>query len=436
MTLMRGSIAALVAGVLVAASCGGSSETGEVGGGEPTSDQANLDEVPESGPLIDLVANVTGRNTSPGANGVAVDSIVDGTNQFAVEFFQAAVGAPTGNAVVGNYSLSTALLLTMAGTSGATADGFADVLGVGTVTPAELHPAVNAIDLILESRAGDGLDISTANKLFVRPGLVLRDEFLDIAVGAYGAPVASADFAGARDEVTAAVNGWVSEQTDGFIDHLTDGYSTDTVIVLANAMYLKAKWSVVFSRLPQPGPFTLADGTQSSVELMAHNEYLPLNEGADFVAVELPYAGGNLSLVVIQPDDLAAFESDLTAARLNEITGGLQESGIHLTMPIWSTKTSIEALDPLHAIGLPTVYDFDAMFEGGDSGYFIESISHVARIDVDETGTTAGAATDVAVAASHGPTIAIDRPFFYVIRDRGSGVFLFLGHVTNPAITD
>ncbi|HEU5113275.1 MAG TPA: serpin family protein, partial [Acidimicrobiia bacterium] len=93
---------------------------------------------------------------------------------------------------------------------------------------------------------------------------------------------------------------------------------------------------------------------------------------------------------------------------------------------------NIEALDSLHEIGLPAGYDFSGMIEGGESGYFIDSISHVARIDVDETGTTAGAATDVAIAGSHGPTVPIDRPFFYFIRDRGSGAILFMGHVTDP----
>jgi serpin B len=322
----------------------------------------------------------------------------------------------------------------MAGTSGETTDAFAELLGVDAVDPAELHPAVNAIDLILEGRAGDGLDISTANKLFVQAGLPLRHEFLDTAVGSYGTPVAAVDFVGAPDDAVLAVNGWVSEQTDGLIEELTTGYSPETVIVLANAMYLKASWAVQFRRLDQPGEFTTSDGTILQAELMAHHQYLPLNSGPDFVAVELPYVGGNLSMVVIQPTDLAAFEADLTADRLKTITDGLSESGIHLTMPIWSTETSIEALDPLHTIGLPTTYDFGAMFEGGEEGFFIDSVSHVARIDVDETGTTAAAAT-VVILGSHGPAVTINRPFFYFIRDRGSEAILFIGHVTDPTQT-
>lgn len=380
----------------------------------------------------ELTASLTVRDKSPGADGAAVNTVVAGANEFAVEFFRTAVGEPTEDVVVGNYSLSTALFLTMAGTGGATTDGFADLLGVTTVDREQLHHAVNAIDLILESRAGDGLDIATANKVFVQDGLELNGEFLDIAVGSYGAPVGAVDFADAPDDVVEIVNDWVSAETDGFIDELTSGYSRETVVVLANAMYLEAAWAVQFHRLDQPQPFTTAAGEVVDVEMMGHDEYLPFNQGADFVAVELPYVGGNLGLVVVQPSDLEAFEAELTGARLTEITDGLREGGIHLTMPIWSTETNIEALEPLHAIGLPTAYDFSAMIGGGESGYFIESISHVARIDVDETGTTAGAATDVAIAASHGPTVIVDQPFFYFIRDRGSGAILFMGHVTNP----
>lgn len=383
----------------------------------------------------DLIAGVTERETSPEADGLAVNAVVSGTNAFAIRFFQTAVGDSADNVVVGNYSLGTALLLAMAGTNGSTTDAFANLLGIDGVDPAELHPAVNAIDLILESRAGDGLDIRTANKIFVQQGLTLRDEFLDAAVGSYGAPVTAVDFLGSPAEVAATVNDWVSNQTDGFIDKLTDGYPQESRVVLANAMYLKAPWAVEFHRTEHPGRFTTSTGEVLEVEMMSHDEYLPVNNNTDVVAVELPYVGGNLGLVVIQPADLGEFEANLTADGLREITDGLEESGIHLTMPIWSTKTDLEALEHLHAIGLPDVYDFSTMIEGGQTGYSIESVSHVARIDVDETGTTAGAATDVVIEVSHGPTVEIDRPFFYLIRDRGSGAILFLGHVTDPTQT-
>jgi serine protease inhibitor len=428
-----GKLAIVVAVGLIAAAC--SPDTG------PDASPAPPATGPDAAPLVaptepggstsQLIATVTERDTASGADAAAVAAVADAANEFAVNFFTTAVDGPTGNVVVGNYSISSVLLLTMAGTADDTTTEFADLLAVDDIDPADLHDAVNALDLAIETRAGDDLTLSSANTIFVQDGLEMVDGFLDVAVGSYGAPINAVDFADVS-EVAAEVNDWVSARTDGFIEKLTAGYDPATVVVLVNAMYLQATWDVLFRRLPGTVSFTTSDGRVVQSEAMAHDVALPLDRGDDYVAVELPYAGGNLAMVVVQPDDLAAFEAELSAPVLDEITAGLIEEGIHLTMPIWSTETTIEALDPLQELGLPTSPNFANMFVGGDSGYVIDSVSHVARIEVDETGTTAAAATDLDIAGSHGPTIAIDRPFFYFIRDRVSGTILFMGHVTDP----
>ncbi len=388
------------------------------------------------------MAQVTERNTSPTANRQATSQVVEGTNEFAIEFFKT-VADPSENTVVGNYSISTALLLAMAGTAGDTTTAFGRLLGVEDLGRDELHPAVNAVDLALESAAGEGVALSTANSLFVQRGLQLRDEFLDTAVGSYGAPVRTVDFRRRGDEAVAAVNEWVAEETEGFIDRITDGFAEETVVVVANAMYLKAPWAVKFELLKSPLPFRLADGTTVETEYMEHDDSLPLYRDSDLVAVELPYAGEQLSLVIIQPTDLAAFERDMSAGQLLKIADRLRDHDIHLTAPIWSTKTEVDALDPLHRLGLPQTYDFGTMVDpaallqfGGDE-LTIDEIRHVARIEVDETGTTAAASTSIGIGVTSLPVIEevnIDSPFLYFIRDRVSGAVLFIGHVADPSM--
>ena len=328
--------------------------------------------------------------------------------------------------MIGNYSLSTALLLVMAGTAGGTTAAFGRLLGVDDVERDELHPAVNAVDLALESRTGEGVRLSTANSLFVQDGLELRDEFLDTAVGHYGAPVRALDFRRRGDEAAAAVNEWVADETEGFIDRITDGFAEETVVVLANTMYLKASWEAVFERVDTPGTFTLADGTAVETEYMRHDGSLPLVWGADFVAVELPYEGEELGLVIVQPTDLAAFEKKMSAGRLREIAKSLGIRNISLTVPTWSTKTSLDALEPLHRLGLPRTYDFGTMVDPAALARFgggrleIDEILHVARIEVDEEGTTAAAATSIGITVTSVPEfVAIDGPFFGPARIRG-----------------
>ena len=65
---------------------------------------------------------------------------------------------------------------------------------------------------------------------------------------------------------------------------------------------------------------------------------------------------------------------------------------------------------------------------------FLTVVSLVFGCSSGQDKAVADSTAEVAIAASHGPTVVIDRPFFYLVRDRGSGAILFLGHVVDPAL--
>ena len=54
-------------------------------------------------------------------------------------------------------------------------------------------------------------------------------------------------------------------------------------------------------------------------------------------------------------------------------------------------------------------------------------------VEVDEAGTKAAAATVVGVGVTSAPpTMRVDRPFLFAIRERFSGTVLFLGAIGDP----
>ncbi|MFO1064275.1 MAG: serpin family protein [Pirellulales bacterium] len=74
----------------------------------------------------------------------------------------------------------------------------------------------------------------------------------------------------------------------------------------------------------------------------------------------------------------------------------------------------------------------------------ISKVLHQAKVDVNEKGTEAAAATIIAFAPRSAapepkrpfiPIFAADHPFLFVIRDQKSGLVLFLGKVEQPATT-
>ena len=67
---------------------------------------------------------------------------------------------------------------------------------------------------------------------------------------------------------------------------------------------------------------------------------------------------------------------------------------------------------------------------------FIGEVVHKAFVKVDEKGTEAAAATAIAAPGGGPPPKATpfsaDHPFLFLIVDRGSGLILFIGRVTEP----
>ncbi len=78
--------------------------------------------------------------------------------------------------------------------------------------------------------------------------------------------------------------------------------------------------------------------------------------------------------------------------------------------------------------------EFDEFFEGIGSGISIDRVIHQAFIETNEAGSEAAAATAVGVGAtSLPPSIDINRPFVYFIREQHTGTLLFAGTMLNPA---
>lgn len=201
-------------------------------------------------------------------------------------------------------------------------------------------------------------------------------------------------------------------------------------------MHLDAPWEFGFEpAATRPGEFTRLDGSTVTADLMHYDEFLPTAYNKDWYAVELPYEGSGLSMVVIVPRNFARFEAALDATVLKKVLGKIKDGGIHLTMPRFSFSTHASLVDPLKTMGVKSAFggsaDFSRMTAGG--GLFVDAVEHEAFIKVDEHGTEAAAATGVAMLGSHGPTIDVTKPFLLLIRDRATNATLFVGRVLDPA---
>jgi serpin B len=315
-----------------------------------------------------------------------------------------------------------------------------------------LHPAFNWLDAELASR-GEGAQgkdseafrLNIINAIWGQKDYEFLSDFLDVLAENYGAGLRILDFINETEETRLAINQWVSYQTEGRIkDLIPPGVINElTRLVLTNAIYFNAAWEDPFDEdMTADGPFYLLDGGQVTVPMMEQAEFFGYTEGEGYQAVELPYDGGELSMVILLPasGNFAAFEAGLQAQQVYDIISDLQLTGIALTMPKFEFDSQFSLNDILAGMGMSDAFSLsEADFSGmtGSRELFIWGVVHKAFVAVDEAGTEAAAATAVSVAPSAGPPespveVTIDRPFIFLIRDIETGAILFVGRVLNP----
>lgn len=397
-------------------------------------------------PAGEFVASALSRNHEPAVPAGDLSALVDGEVAFTLDLY-GQLAAEEGNLFYSPFSVHQALAMTWAGARGQTEAQMADALHFD-LDQARLHPAQNALDLALASRAetepqdgGEPLALEIANSVWGREGYAWEQAFLDVLAEHYGAGLRQLDFIGDPEAARERINDWVEEKThDRIQDLIPEGViDSSTVMVLVNAIFFKASWADPFD--PDntvDGDFTLPGGETVPVPMMRH----PLmagrhGAGEGWVAAALPYAGHETSMLVVVPDDLAAFEAGLDAARYRDITDALAPADLDVRLPRWEFESKFSLNEVMQALGMTDAFTGAADFSGmnGVGGLFIQAIIHQAFVKVDEEGTEAAAATAVVVGETSVPTpveFFVDRPFVFFIRDDLTGAVLFAGRVLDP----
>ena len=389
------------------------------------------------------------RVTSPDVSGADLATLVEGNSAFAFNLYQA-LREGDGNLFYSPYSISLALAMTYAGAQGETAQQMADTLQF--VLPQDrLHPAFNDLDLELsrrgegaEGKDGEGFRLNIVNAIWGQKDYEFLSEFLDLLAENYGAGLRVLDFVSAPEESRITINNWVSDQTEGRIEDLIPQglINALTRLVLTNAIYFNAAWQYPFEEdMTEDGPFYLLDGGEVTVPMMRQTELFGYAEGDGYQAVELPYDGGELSMIILLPQagHFEVFEDSLDAQQVDEIIGRLELRQVTLAMPKFEFESEFSLREPLSAMGMQIAFSGAADFSGmtGNRDLFIAEVIHKAFVSVDEAGTEAAAATAVVMELTAVPEtpveVTIDHPFIFLIRDIETGAVLFIGRVVNPS---
>jgi serpin B len=388
------------------------------------------------------------RNTAPELNQTDLEMLVNGNNAFAFDLYQVLKGEKS-NLFYSPYSISAALAMTYAGARGDTEKDMAKALHFD-LSQDRLHPAFNSLDLQLEQRGkgaegmdGEGFQLNIVNAIWGQKDYRFLDEFLDVLAQNYGAGLRIVDFINETEQSRLTINQWVSDQTEQKIEDLIPKGIINqlTRLVLTNAIYFNAAWEHKFQEgATSDGPFHLLDGSDVTVKMMHQTEPFGYAESNGCQAIELPYDGRELSMVILLPEagGFDTFEDRLFIESIAPVLDSLEVQRVALTMPRFEYESSFGLKDALTTLGISVAFTSEADLSGmnGKHDLFIQDVVHKAFVAVDESGTEAAAATAVVVGLTAIPaepvTMTIDRPFIFFIRDIQTGSIIFIGRVINP----
>jgi serpin B len=387
-------------------------------------------------------AAVAQTNPSPTPDQAAV---VDGSNAFAVDLY-AQLRKQSGNLFFSPESISTAFAMAYAGARGTTAAQMAATLHF-TLPPDKLQPAMGALLAGLNGPHA-GYQLRVADALWAEQDFTFLDDFLKVTSSDYGAGFNRVDFKGAPEAARATINQWVEEKTEDKIKNLLPAGSVTpaTRLVLTNAIYFKGDWQSQFDKTQTKDEDFHPSATQTvKAPLMHLTSKLGYLNGGTFQAVDIPYKTGDLSMIVLLPNDisgLSALEQSLTAANAKLWMSQLRPgSKIILALPRFKMTQQFQLAGTLSAMGMTQAFQrSEADFSGmtGKRDLWISAAIHKAYIDVNEEGTEAAAATGIVmrgmVMARPQPPIVFraDHPFLFLIRDNRSGAILFMGRISDP----
>jgi serpin B len=364
---------------------------------------------------------------------------VGSANDFAFRAFAALrQDEASNNLFISPFSISAALSMAYNGADGTTKTAISQTLGFTPQTDEEINQSYKSLAELLVN-IDPKVTFTLANSIWYARQFQLQAPFVQNNQTYFNATVEPLNFD--SPEAKTKMNDWVKAQTKGKITDIVQEVRPDHVMFLINAIYFKGTWTYPFDKkLTKQEPFYKADGTSTPVDFMTLNKgkYLYYQD-ADQQVIDLPYSNRQYSMTILVPKEnrtIHDITNNLTNTQLNAWLANADSTGLELHLPKFKLEYKKELRETLTQLGMGEAFSNQANFNRmlADNGQLaISEVMHKTFLEVNEEGTEAAAATSVGiVVTSLPPSIRVDRPFVFLIREKSSNAILFIGQLMNP----
>lgn len=365
----------------------------------------------------------------------------ESTNDFAFQLFKQVCVSENRktNIFISPFSVSLCLSMSANGANGNTLTEIKKVLGFSSSMD-----EVNSYNQKLMSSLLD-LDNTTqigiANSVWINQGFVVKNTFIDINKLKYNALVESLDLS--SSSAIATINAWCARNTENRIVDIMDEISPEARLILINALYFKGKWTNPFLKEETESDFfTNMNGEQVKVDMMSQEESFLYMNNEKFAMAEFPYGNEAFSMVVVLPVENSSLEESLlwlSNDTWKQCEAQMSYRELQVKMPKFSFKYQKPLNDDMSILGMKDAFilgQADFRNISASENLYLSSLQQFTYLEVNEEGTESAAITTEVPATSTGGDKDIihffmNRSFIFMIKEKSTGLILFMGQVTN-----
>lgn len=373
------------------------------------------------------------------------ETLAKGMNPFAYSMYERLVNENE-SLFFSPYSISMALSMLANAAEGETKEEILSMLGI-----TDLEVWNQQIKCFIESKQSDKTILNTANSIWISNNLniaEMADEKFFKPVGEYYHSQAfSIDFV--LERTIKDVNEWVSDKTNRMIDNIINELNESTAMLLVNAVYFEGEWNKKFTANSTRERIFHGTAGDQTVDMMnQYDDYYRYIDDGSIKGISMPYGDGKIAMNILLPSDeedknihelFMSLDDSEKGALFNKLNHSEKVLLKRLQLPKFEFDYEVTGLDDiLKESGMISAFnEIEADFDNVNIDLYVSMVLHKAKIEVDEEGSRAAAATVVklndsaAILPESNIEFIVDKPFIFTIQDIESGIILFMGGIND-----
>lgn len=368
-------------------------------------------------------------------------------NKFGMQLYSG-IRADNKNTFISPFSVYTALAMLTNGADGNTRAELMNTLGI-----TNLDEVNNLMKNYCQGSMDSEVTFNIANSVwlgnFLEPSKTINDSFINPLKNNYNSEVYK-DIAFTEPKTVDTINKWVDTKTKGMIKEIVSSIPDDTVAMIMNALYFQGKWSAPFSESDTKDEIFHGCYRDESIKMMNSSGYYKYFKNDTFTGLELDYGNGtsySMDILLSTDDKVSTTEKwksltrDEQIAQILEFDNRASTKKVRvLKVPKFEMKYESDLVGVLSRMGIKDAF-VDGIANFGNIGerLYVSDIIHKTALSVDESGSKAAAVTAIIAQCSsimipqkeEEVDFIADRPFVFAIRDKVSGMILFMGEVNS-----